>query len=117
MVNFLIFVSVLIVIDIVTGLLGSLKNGDYSSSRMRQGLISKTGEIFAVGFMIVLEYGLPKVGVQTGIPFVGATSTYIILMEIGSIFENLTKVNDQLATVLEPIFAQVKRKVGEEDED
>lgn len=113
----LIAVSILIVLDIISGLLAALKTGNFSSSRMREGLISKTGEIFAEGLMILIEAGLPKLGIIANIPFVTFMTLYLVIMEVGSCIENLGKINPQLAKPLSKIFKQLKDVTGQEEDD
>ncbi len=96
--------------DILTGWLKSLNNGTYKSSKMKQGLYSKCGNFIALAFMYGLEHGLPYLGVTTNIPFVSAVTTYIAVMEIGSVLENLGSINPELGKKLSAIFDDFKKE-------
>ena len=76
---------ILIVADILTGLIQSLINGDFNSSVMRRGLYHKALEILviALGFMFQFAFNAPSISWGVVI--------YIVVMEIGSILENLKK--------------------------
>ena len=76
---------------------------------MKSGLYSKCGEILSLIFMYVIEYTLPYIGIETKIPFVATTSTYISVMEITSVIENLGAISPQIADVLSHIFEDFKK--------
>lgn len=109
-----IIVLIFIAFDVLTGWLKAIATGTTDSSIMRQGLFHKLGEIVAVIFGYVCQYTLPYVGVTVNIPFAVAISTYIVLMEIASIVENLSKINPHLETVLNNVF---KKESSEHDEE
>lgn len=102
---------VFIVLDILTGWTKALATGTTNSSVMRVGLYHKLGEVLAVGFGYICEFSFPYVGIAISVPLVESISTYIILMEVASIVENLTKINPHLAEILSKVF-----KKGEDDE-
>ena len=101
-----IIVLIFIAFDVLTGWLKALATGTTDSSIMRKGLFHKLGEIVAVIFGYVCQYTLPYVGVEIKIPFAVAIGTYIILMEIASIIENISKINPNLAKVLGNVFSK-----------
>ena len=87
---------------------------------MRKGLFHKLGEIVAVIFGYVCEYTLPYIGVTISIPFAVAIGTYIVLMEIASIVENIGSINPHLAQILKNVFSKdtlnLPEESGETDE-
>lgn len=83
---------------------------------MRKGLFHKLGEIVAMIFGYVCQYTLPYIGVTINIPFAVAIGTYIVLMEIASIIENIAKINPQLAQILSNIFSKDNLAISEESE-
>lgn len=92
-----------ICIDCLYGLLGALMNHEFSSSKMRQGLLHKVGElvILFIGYIIqwVTSAGidLGQLGViQADIPSYVIIGGYIFIMEVGSILELCVKYNPQL---------------------
>ena len=103
MVNLLIALC-FIVFDIISGLVGAFMNGTYSSTKMRQGLFHKVGEILSICFSYACEYSLPFVGIEVNIPICQSVLVYIIIMEIGSIIENLTTISPELKAILSKTF-------------
>lgn len=112
-----IIVLIFIAFDVLTGWLKAIATGTTDSSIMRKGLFHKLGEIVAVIFGYMCQYTLPYVGVEIKIPFAVAIGTYIILMEIASIIENISKMNPNLAKVLENIFSKESITIIEEEEE
>ena len=89
-----------IFLDVVSGLVKALKNGEFSSSRMRKGLYNKVAVIIVlllawaaqIGFdMMILpqEYESLQTVLSTVFPAVGV---YLILMEAGSVIENAGEI-------------------------
>lgn len=78
---------ILIGMDVLTGLIYAWSNKCFKSSRMRQGLSKKLGEIVIIvlGELFSFGIGLPKY-IMSGILF------YIGFMEFMSIIENLDKL-------------------------
>lgn len=111
-----IIVLIFIAFDVLTGWLKALATGTTDSSIMRKGLFHKLGEIVAVIFGYVCEYTLPYVGVTITIPFAVAIGTYIVLMEIASIIENIASINPHLAQVLTNVFSKDTLNLPEESE-
>ena len=75
-----------IVIDILTGLIIAWRDGDFQSSKMRQGLSKKFGELVYVLVGIITKFAL---GVDLILYFAVG---YICLMEISSLAENCDKL-------------------------
>ena len=103
-VAFFIVSLVFIVLDILTGWTKALATGTTNSSIMRVGLYHKLGEVLAIGFGYVCELSFPYVGISISVPLVESIATYIILMEVASIVENITKINPHLSEILGKIF-------------
>ena len=112
-----IIVLIFIAFDVLTGWLKALATGTTDSSIMRKGLFHKLGEIVAVIFGYVCQYTLPYVGVTINIPFAVAIGTYIVLMEIASIIENISHINPHLAQILTNVFSKDTLNLPEESED
>lgn len=77
---------ILIIIDIATGVVISFKNGDFKSSKMREGLSKKFGELVYILIGILTKYAL---GTELILYFAVG---YICLMEISSLAENCDKL-------------------------
>lgn len=88
-------------IDVITGYLKACVKHEVKSSRMREGLAKKFGEITILIIGKLFEYGL-------GIPkyILNIISLYIIIMELVSIAENLDKMGV-------PIPKFVKKRLGD----
>ena len=96
--------------DILTGLIASVRNGEYKSSVMRAGLWSKLGEAAAILLAVHCEWALPIIGVSIQLPIFEGVSGYICIMELGSCVENITKISPQLKTVLARYLGIYKNK-------
>lgn len=84
-----IVVAAAILIDIITGLLKAFYTKTFKSSVMRQGLFHKLGELLAVGVLYGAQLALPLIGVEAHLPLFTVGCGYCVLMELGSILENL----------------------------
>lgn len=114
--NIAIFIVVLIFIafDVLTGWLKALATGTTNSSIMRKGLFHKLGEVIAVIFGYVCQYALPYIGITIKVPFAVAIGTYIVLMEMASIVENISHVSPHLAQALSNVFSKESLNTGKE---
>ena len=116
-----IIVLIFIAFDVLTGWLKALATGTTDSSIMRKGLFHKLGEIVAIIFGYVCQYTLPYVGVTVNIPFAVAIGTYIVLMEIASIIENIAQMNPSMGKILGNVFSKdtinLPEESGVEDEE
>lgn len=106
-----------ILADVVIGLLTAFSQHNYQSSKMRIGVWHKVGEILALGLMFGIEWGLPQTGIEFSIPLVYFMSGYLVLMEIGSIFEHLSAISPEIAKPLSKILKTIKQEETEEGED
>lgn len=104
----LIVALIFIAFDVLTGWLKALITASTNSSVMRTGLMRKVGELLAVIFGYVCQYCLPMIGVYVDVPFAGAISTYIVLMETASVIENICVINPNLRDALSKVFADEK---------
>ena len=87
----------LIVMDYVSGVGAAIYRGTLKSSKMREGLWHKLGELGA----ILLTYVVDAEGHYLGIPYqidllVPAVLIWISVMEVTSILENITLLNPDL---------------------
>ena len=100
----LIFIS----FDILFGLLQALTNQTFQSSMMRQGLFHKLGEILCYLFGVVCDTTLPLINILVPFSLANAITIYIVIMEIGSILENLSKVSPVMANYLGFVFEKLR---------
>lgn len=85
-----------IVLDLITGLIKAFKEKAYSSSVMREGLFHKGGSVLLVVFGCLIDYAQTFVDLGYTVPVATGFCIYIIVMEIGSIFENVGKINPDI---------------------
>lgn len=95
-----IVVAASILADIVTGLLKAFYTKSFKSSVMRQGLFHKLGEFLAVGILYGAQTALPMIGVDAKLPLFSVGCGYCVLMELGSIIENLRSFTPGLDNIL-----------------
>lgn len=109
----LIVVLLFIALDIVTGLAKAFATSGFDSSIMRQGFFHKLGEIFAVALALAADVGLPEIGVPLDVKLSGLCCVYLVLMEIGSVVENIGAINPDLVGPLDNIFAKLKGRYND----
>ena len=95
-------------LDILSGLLGAMKNKEISSSKMKTGIFNKFGEILV---MIVTFILIPATGVDLTV----AVLTYYIFMEGVSVLENLSKAGIQIPDQLAKYLQSGKSEVDKHD--
>lgn len=85
-----------VVLDFVSGMIKAFKKQEFDSSIMRDGLINKIGELITLILAELAEKSLPYFDVSIGKPIFNGICTYIILMEIGSVIENVGNINKKI---------------------
>lgn len=100
-----------IVLDMVTGLVKAFKEQAYTSSVMREGLFHKCGSILTIVFGMLVDYAQTFIDLGVTIPVAVAFCTYVILMECGSIIENVGKINPEIIPAkIKPYFSKLSEK-------
>lgn len=99
---------VFIALDVVTGIAKAFATTGFDSSIMRQGFFHKLGEILSVALTLIVDIGLPEIGVPLDAKLSGMCCVYLVLMEIGSIVENIGAINPDLVGPLNKIFSKLK---------
>lgn len=97
--------------DIVTGLAYALFTRSFTSRIMREGGMHKFGEISLAALSYGLERILVRVGVD-GVPIVQIVTAYCVIMETGSIFENIKKLDPELGDFLDVLLNKIKEGVA-----
>lgn len=85
-----------IVLDFVTGLTKAFKNGSFSSTKMREGLFHKAGLVLVVVLGVLVDYAQGYLDLGISVPVAAAVCTYVILMEVSSILENVCQITPEL---------------------
>lgn len=88
--------SFFVAFDMITGIIKAIKEKNFTSSVMREGLFHKCGSVALVVFGVMVDYAQRYVDIGVNIPIATAVCSYIILMEIGSITENIGKINPNI---------------------
>lgn len=101
-----------ILADVVTGILQAVYNKDINSTKLRQGLYHKLSEVLAVVFSAGIEYACDYIDLGIEPPVLKIVATYICIMELVSILENLCEVNPRLAKLFKPYL----EKLNEDEE-
>lgn len=89
-------VAAFIVLDFITGLIKAFATGTFSSTKMREGLWHKTSLVLVVILGVLVDYAQVYLDLGISVPVAVAVCTYISLMEIASILENVCKINPDL---------------------
>lgn len=92
-----VIVMAFIVVDIVSGVLAAVYEKNLSSTVMREGLLRKAALVLIIVVATLIDLGQGVLDLGFNVPFVPLAATYIALMEVLSIFENVCKMNDDLA--------------------
>ena len=96
-------------LDILTGLVKAFKTKSFTSSVMKEGLFSKLGSIILILLGVLGEWSIKYVDLGITVPLITAFCSYICLMELGSIIENLGTINPLLVpTTIKKYFTKLK---------
>ena len=95
--SLVVIACIFMALDLVTGFCAAVKNKEVESSKMKLGLWHKCGFMFAIMFGIMCEYAMSYIDLGFTIPIQIAVCSFIIIIEIMSILENLGKLSPELA--------------------
>ena len=110
-------VLVLILADMVFGIANACAHHEFSSKKLREGLMHKTGELCLVIVGVVID-GLIFAGIDMGVsgPILGVILGSIIFMEVGSLMEIAAKLNPDLQAIRAfKLLADVKENAPDDD--
>lgn len=100
-----------ILLDMVTGIINAFKNKRYTSTVMREGLFHKCGSVLCVVLGVLVDYAQTWLDLGVTIPLTTTICTYIVLMEVGSIVENICSINpDIMPDKLKQYFVKLSEK-------
>lgn len=88
--------ALFIAFDFLTGFIMGLATTGFNSTIMRQGLFHKLALVMVMAFGGLCDYGQQFVDIGINVPVAPAFCAYIVLMEIGSIIENIGKINPEI---------------------
>lgn len=102
-------------LDLVTGLVGAVRNKDLKSSKMRDGLFKKLGFVFCYILAFLMDTQGETIGLEIGVKILPAIIIYAVTTELVSILENICKINPDLVPLkLKDIF-HINVEEGEKD--
>lgn len=110
-----IVVASFILFDIITGIIKALYQGGLDSTKLRKGLFHKLSEIVTVGGCGLLELGTNYYDFGFDIPILKSVATYICVMELISIIENICEVNEPLRKLFMPYLSKLKDMNNQEE--
>lgn len=113
-VKLILVVLVFIAVDILVGIIKAAYKTGFKSAKMREGLYHKLGEILSVIFGALCELAFPIVGIDIKIPIVSSICIYLVIMETGSIVENLAVISPNIQKILAKVFGAYKEDKDEE---
>lgn len=113
-VKLILVVLVFIAADILVGIIKAAYKTGFKSAKMREGLYHKLGEILSVIFGALCELAFPIVGIDIKIPIVSSICIYLVVMETGSIVENLAVISPNIQKILGKVFGAYKEDKDEE---
>ena len=96
--TFLVFALVFILLDVMTGIAKGASQHNLSSEKMKSGFWHKMGIIAALVVAGLLD-AAAATGLDLGfeVPVFEGVCTYVVLMELLSILENIAEINPELA--------------------
>lgn len=108
--------NLFILLDFLTGITKALYKKEFTSSGMREGLFHKLGSLLAIACGALADYSQGFIDLGLTLPVAGAICTYIILMELGSIIENIGIINPNIVPKkIAQCFGKLEIKESEEN--
>ena len=103
------------VFDLLTGIIGAVREHNLESSKMRDGLFKKVGFLCCYALAILLDTQAVAIGLTLNVKILPVIVVYAVTTEIISILENISKINpDLLPDKLLNMF-HIKKEEGEKD--
>ena len=101
-------------LDLVSGLIGAVRQGNLQSSRLRDGMFKKVGFILCYVLALLIDTKGAEIGLSFGTKILPIIIIYAVTTEIISILENICKINPDLVPAkLKSIFQIEDVKEGE----
>lgn len=82
--------------DLITGLVGAVKNKAIKSSKLRDGLFKKVGFIFCYFIAWIVDTYGGLIGFNFGVNILPIILLYVCTTEMVSILENISTINSDL---------------------
>lgn len=109
-------------LDLVSGYLAAMHNGEVNSSVMFEGMFKKLSEVLAIVVAKATEFaiavfGASELGMNPSIPVCTAVCIFITVYELVSVVENIGKMNPAIGGALVRILGIDPSKVGLDEGD
>ena len=109
-------------LDLASGYLAAMHNGEVNSSVMFEGMFKKLSEVLAIVVAKATEFaiavfGAAELGMNPSIPVCTAVCIFITVYELVSVVENIGKMNPTIGGALVRILGIDPSKVGLDEGD
>lgn len=109
-------------LDLASGYLAAMHNGEVNSTLMFEGLFKKLSEVLAIVVAKATEFaitvfGAAELGMNPSIPVCTAVCIFITVYELVSVVENIGKMNPTIGSALVRILGIDPSKVGLDEGD
>lgn len=99
----LLIVFLFMLLDIITGCLVAIALKMWNSTKMREGLFHKAGIVLTIVCAYLIDFAQNYIDIGFQVPVLTVAIVYICVMEIGSIVENIKKLNPDMGGVFNDI--------------
>lgn len=110
-----VIIALSIFMDIVTGISQAVYNHTLDSKILRNGMFHKLSYVFAIMLALFVEYAANYLDLGIDFKIFVPLAAYIVLTEIISILENITRMNEDLLN--SPIFKLLSQTKNRRDTD
>lgn len=82
--------------DLASGIATAIKEKDLQSSKLRDGIFKKAGFLFCYALAFLVDRQGEYIGLNLEVEILPIIVSYVVLTEIVSIIENISKLNPDL---------------------
>ena len=112
----IIMACVMMLADIIVGFTGAVVRHDIRSTKMREGIGHKIMILVLIAVAYVLGVGLVHIsGINAEIPSTEVVCWYVVVMEIASILENISKAWPEFSGT--SLFKYISKIAGDEEDE
>ena len=84
------------IFDLLTGVIGAVREKDLQSGKMRDGLFKKVGFLCCYALAIMIDTQAVAIGIELNANILPVFVGYAVITEIVSIIENISRINPDL---------------------
>ena len=100
------------IMDLVTGLIGAIRQGKVQSSKMRDGMFKKVGFMCCYALALLIDQNAGSIGLPISGKVLPVIIVYAVTTEIVSIIENIGKINPDLVPARIMSLFQLDKESG-----